>query len=206
MGQVRWKKMIKINPAQPGNGIDKRIEPLLPEFGYAADVGANNGLFLSNTKLFEDKGWYVLCIEPNPLLAEEGRRNRKLWRQVACGDRDGEILDFYAVGDPPYGSESGFHNDQVSTVIKQRFPVSAHQLDALLHHSGFPRLDLLCIDVERHEMQVLKGISLDFWKPKIIVAESQSDPESKQMDDYLNPRGYDYIFTQELDRCYQRRV
>jgi len=192
------------NSEQPGNGIDRRIEPLLPEFGYACDVGANNGIFLSNTKLFENKGWLVICAEPHPLLAEEGRKNRKLWRQVACGPIDCQEIKFLSVGEHPYASGSGFHPEQLGDLARKEFTVPMRRLDTLLAEVGFPKLDLLSIDTEWHEMEVIKGITLSLWKPKIIIAEALDDESAKQMTDHLRANGYDYQFTQELDRCYMR--
>lgn len=60
--------------------VDKIIEELLPEgfVGYAADVGAANGIVDSNTYLFEQRGWKVLCVEPNPSYLGELSKNRKM--------------------------------------------------------------------------------------------------------------------------------
>lgn len=189
----------------PGNGIDRRIEPLLPAFGYAVDVGANNGIFLSNTKLFEDKGWYVLCAEPHPDLAAEGRKNRKLWRQVACGETDAQAIPFLSVGEYPWASGSGFHPEQIGDLPRRELTVPMRRLDTLLAEVGFPRLDLLSIDTEWHEMQVLRGINLGYWKPTIIVAESLKEHVTQEMDAHLFANGYEFLFVQELDRCYRRK-
>lgn len=195
-----------MNATQPGNGIDRRIELLLPDFGYAVDVGANNGIFLSNTKRFEDKGWYVLCAEPHPLLAEEGRKNRKLWRQVACGKIDSQSVTFLAVGEYPWASGSGFHPEQFVGLARKEFTVPMRRLDTLISEVGFPRLDLLSIDAEWHEMDVLYGITLDYWKPTIIVAESLDKAITEKMDAHLFANGYEFLFVQELDRCYRRKA
>lgn len=188
------------------NGIDKRIEPLLPDFGYACDVGANNGLFLSNTKLFEQKGWRVLCVEPNPKLVDEGKKNRKEWIQAACGPEDIDAVNFIIVGEYPYAAGSGFHIEKMGELIKtsEIVTVPMRRIDTLLKAASFPRLDLLSIDVEWHELEVLAGIDLNVWTPKIIVVESLSDNMATQLDSFLWKYGYRYFFTQELDRCYRR--
>lgn len=196
-----------IGADQPGNGIDRRISPLLPSFGYACDVGASNGIFLSNTKSFEDRGWEVLCVEPNPKLIEEGKQNRKHWIQAACGPEDIDKVNFIIVGDYPYASGSGFHIERLGEHFKKSeiCTVPMRRVDTLLKAVSFPRLDLLSIDVEWHELDVLSGIDLKVWKPKIIVVESLADNISVQLDLFLSKFGYVYLFTQELDRCYQRR-
>src|SRR6185436_5570115 len=77
------------------NGVDRKVAEIFGDFvGHACDVGANDGTQLSNSLHFEEKGWTVLCIEPNPFLAEDGRKARKLWREVAAGAEDFEEHDF----------------------------------------------------------------------------------------------------------------
>lgn len=190
-----------------GNGIDERIAPMLEGCGYACDVGASNGIFLSNTKYFEDRDWQVLCIEPNPKLTEEGKRNRKHWIQAACGPEDIDAVNFIIVGEYPYASGSGFHVERLGDNLKtaETVTVPMRRIDTLLKSAGFPQLDLLSIDVEWHEIEVLQGIDLKVWTPKIIVVESLAEHISRMLDIHLALFGYEYLFTQELDRCYRKR-
>lgn len=204
---------VALNGYYSVNGIDRFVAPLLPEFGYACDVGANDGLFESNSKYFEDKGWIVLCIEPNPLLVQAGQRNRKLWRQVACGANHHEECLFTIVGDYPYSSGSGFHVEQIPqplvptavadnkcTVVR----VEMKMLSLLLTEAGFPRLDYLTIDVEGHERSVLAGIHLGVWKPKIIVVEAWTSEIADELTELLALHNYSLIGKRSLDYVYQR--
>lgn len=180
------------------NGIDRAIAPALPEFGYAAEVGANNGVSGSNAKHFEDKGWIVLCVEPNPKLAPEGQAARKLWRSVACGAERREAVEFDIRGNYPYGSFSGLHTGEVPPGLQfhpaewpsEKVQVPMERLDDLLSAAGFPRLDLLTIDVEGHELHVLQGLDLRVWTPAIIVAEAWDQAAKVSLMDYLKPFGY----------------
>lgn len=188
-----------------GNGMDKVAEPMLPDIGYAVDVGANNGICLSNTKLFEDKGWTVLCVEPNPKLADEGRQNRKLWSQVACGSADADKVVFTQCGVYPWAAGSGFHA-YTNELEKTEYEVPLRKLDTLLVEFGFPRLDLLSIDVEWGDMEVLRGISLDKWKPVVIICEALDETRASELKGYLNGKGYDYVTFIEQDYCFRRRA
>lgn len=176
------------------NGVDAQVEPWLPEFGYAVDVGANDGQFMSNSLTFEEKGWFVLCVEPNPLLEAAGRKRRKLWRAVACGEVDEEAKEFASVDEYPFYASSGFHAHEIPQHIHvpkkvQTMPVKVRTLNRLLEECGFPRLDYLTIDVEAHELSVLKGIDLMVWKPLVIVAESWS--VETPITNYLREWGYE---------------
>jgi FkbM family methyltransferase len=179
------------------NGVDRYLEEngLLPEFGYACDVGANDGEFFSNSLHFEEKGWLVLCVEPNPLLEPHGRAKRKLWRPVAASDHDGE-RDFVVCGSHPYASTSGFHVP--ATAAEPKYKVQCLRLDRLLEEAGFPRLDFLTMDVELHEPQVLAGFTAERWKPTIIVVEDQSETNTTAIP------GYERIHRSEHDTVFRR--
>jgi len=178
------------------NGVDRFIEPLLPEIGMACDVGANDGKFYSNTLHFEEKGWTVLCIEPNPLLAESGRAVRKLWREVACAAQDGEQT-FWARGPYPYASGSAIHQGRGESERGEPFMVRVLRLDRALEEAGFSRLDLLSVDVEQSEPEVMAGFTIERWQPTIIVLES--------VDNSLpTPQGYALLKRYEHDNVYRR--
>ena len=50
--------------------------PELREIGTYIDVGAGDGVFLSNTYLFELIGWKGVCVEPDPTQHDKARRCR----------------------------------------------------------------------------------------------------------------------------------
>lgn len=177
------------------------VYSLLPDFGYACEVGANDGLFLSNTIDLESKGWYVLCIEPNPGLREAGAANRLLWRSVACAAEDAEDQPFYAIGAKPWASSSALHLSPPHIAMASgettEHRVTVRRLDRVLEEAGFPRLDFLSIDVEGGERDVLAGFTIERWKPKALVIES--------LDDTLpTPEGYELIGRVEWDNIYKR--
>ena len=191
------------------NGVDKLlIDELLPRFaittGFACEVGANNGEQLSNTLALEDQGWTVLCIEPNPLLEAKGRAARKLWRQIAAGPEDREDAEFWALHPGnDYASNSalvvngGVPYSSGPPADDMKFKVKVRTLDRLLEEAGFPRLDVLSIDVEGYEKEVLAGFSIERWNPAIIVVESVSYEMSP-------PEGYRTEKRLEFDNVFVR--
>lgn len=177
------------------NGVDVLVEPLLPDFGYACDVGANDGHCFSNTYHFEEKGWIVLCVEANPGLEEIGRSRRKLWRPVGAGAED-RIATFYAHGGGSMASASGFvHKSGVSAQVQML------RLDRILEEAGFPRLDFLTVDSEGYEVEVMKGFDIERWKPRVIVLEDYPDGTS-----LVAPAGYRMIDRKEFDNVYVREA
>jgi len=61
-------------------------------------------------------------------------------------------------------------------------------VDAIMEKWQLPKLDLLAIDTEGTELDVLKGCSLERWKPMVIVVECW-EPNGP-IDDYLKRRQY----------------
>ena len=157
------------------NGIDVLVDNIFGSFiGYACDVGANNGLFLSNSLMFEEKGWIVLCVEPNPLLAVECKANRKLHREVAAASEDSDHRRLNICGAPPYASFTALLDDGILSQGKasdQIFPVVARRLDRILEEAGFPGLDYLTVDAEGSERDIMAGFTVERWKPRVIVLE-----------------------------------
>ena len=147
--------------------------------GYACDVGAWNGVELSNTLQLEEAGWDVLCVEANPIIAGPLTLARKLVKMVACGkgNSDSQPFTVYEVGQPGnYSAISALHPDENRPVHRDIdpkfvFSVPVRTLDWLLDHVKFPRLDVLTIDVEGGESDVLDGFDIARWQPKVIVLE-----------------------------------
>jgi FkbM family methyltransferase len=194
-------------------GEDEEIAKLWPlDFkGYAADVGAANGVNRNNTILLENLGWTVLCVEANPLYKEILELKRKLSRNVACGSKEGEG-EFTAYElDPgvweacsalkPVGAMVELHRPLIKGTYKFTVPIKT--LDSLLEEVKFPHLDFLSLDVEGAELDVLAGFNLQRWQPTVICIENW-DEKSKDQADILVPAGYEFWKRFGVNDVYKR--
>jgi len=68
--------------------------------------------------------------------------------------------------------------------------VPIRTLDALLDDAGFPRLDFVTIDVEGHELDVLRGFSLERHRPRIVILEDNPQTGSAEVERHMASRGY----------------
>lgn len=171
--------------------------------GHACEVGANDGVFGSMTLGLEKSGWTVLCVEANPECAESGRKFRRQWMSVAAGAVDSDAHPFsifsegaVAPGDSALGTESRYRLGSPPQA-KRTFTVPVRRLDRILEEAGFPRLDLLMVDVEGWEPEVLAGINLFRWNPRVIVLEDW-------MDSYPSIYGYGRVRRMGYDNIYVR--
>ena len=144
--------------------------------GWAVDVGASDGTTVNSTYGLETvRGWTVLNVEPNPEFRDWLTENRRLVEKCACADFIGRV--------PPKGL--AMYSDW------KQIEVDVTTVEVLLAKHKFPKLDLLCVDTEGTELDVLKGVDLEKWKPKVIVTECWE--LEGPIDEYLATRGYQKI-------------
>jgi FkbM family methyltransferase len=186
------------------SNLDELILAQFPS-GYVGsfiDVGAAEPIRLSNSYLFEEKGWDVVCIEANPTFAEMLRcgRKRTLEYAVANYDKDGEDFTIYnhslfgqtslsGLGRGKVGSK--LYNEGIRYVDRQEvIKVNVRKLDSLLagELSYIKDLDVVSIDTEGTELDVLKGLDLKRWKPGFLIVEDFERDGANE--DYLNSFGY----------------
>ena len=152
--------------------------------GYAVELGAHDGRYISNTFLLEEKGWTVLCIEPNPHHEIELRKNRKLVLTCACNETPSEDATLYI---------HSVHNDTQTSLVNtssDQAKVVVRTLADCIDKAGFPRLDVISLDVDGLELEILKGADLPRWHPKVIVVENN---QGEALTQFVANSGYTYI-------------
>ena len=195
--------------SQFGEHLDIEDVVGLQLHGYAVDVGACDGVSLSNTKQLEDRGWNVLCIEANPFFGKALRQNRKNVMMVACGAENMDDQDFHVYEVQPGNFEalsalSPVPNPPMHADAKEKevVKVDIRTLNWCLMEAGFPRVDVVSIDVEGGEEDVLDGFDIKYWQPKIIVIEDWAggtfhDRLGKFGLKFKNRRGVNDIYVRE---------
>jgi FkbM family methyltransferase len=126
--------------------------------GFFVEVGANEPRERSQTWHLEQAGWSGVLIEPQPELAAQLRAHRtaKVFA-VACSSpaNAGKTLPLHVAG--PLSSLDRARmapGASPETVIE----VPVRTLDSVLAEAGAPvGFDFLSIDVEGHEIEVLRG-------------------------------------------------
>jgi FkbM family methyltransferase len=185
------------------HGEDSLLWDLLGEklVGYYVEIGAHNGVNLSNTYFFESIGWRGLLVEAHPELAEMCRRARP-----------GSIVVHAALGPPNAGDRTRFSmvqgahgvdalsftiaNDSHLSRIRREggeiveVDVPRTTLSQLLEQEQPQSIDFMTIDVEGAELDVLLGADLERWRPRVLVVEDNSMGSDPRVRDYLQQFGY----------------
>jgi FkbM family methyltransferase len=161
--------------------------------GYFVEVGAGDGVNLSNTHLLETElGWRGLLIEPNPLFHASVRRNRKAALDTraaysSCGESVA-FVDYEELSTLlPFKSGDG-HDREGRPVIR----VETATLDGIFAAHGVPgEIDYLSLDTEGSELEVLQGLDLGRYRPRVMTVEHNSVPGRRRgIIEHLGRRGY----------------
>ncbi|MPZ37668.1 MAG: FkbM family methyltransferase [Rhizobiales bacterium] len=140
--------------------------------GYFVDVGANDPTHWSQTFHLEQVGWNGVLIEPQPQLAEALRaRSKARVYAVACSspENSGRTMPLKLAG--PYSTLNRLPRVAGATIAGS-IDVPIKTLDEVLANAGAPSpIDFISIDVEGHEREVLRGLDLDRWRPRLILIE-----------------------------------
>jgi len=163
--------------------------------GFYVDVGAFDGKHLSNTYVFDRKGWGGVCVEPEKAYFDLCQKARTaMCANVACvGDPSIDSLEFMTLDQGGLGSQAKEIFEQ--TKHKKKFSFSTTQvkaatLDQVLSECDAGQIDLLSLDVEGLEIDVLKGLNIAKYKPRILVIEANTPEAKAKLDLYLAAFGY----------------
>jgi len=148
--------------------------------GFYVDIGANHPVHDSVTKLFYQKGWTGINIEPNPSLVAllELDRPKDTTLQLAISDTEStQDLRLYEGSDglSTIDAEEKKDTNPIYAPFKKTYTdvsVSVTTLEKLLQSLDIERIDFMKIDVEGHEYEVVKGNDWKKFRPELICIEA----------------------------------
>ena len=152
---------------------------LCPNAEVIFDVGAYTGMYSLAAKCL-NPGCEVYTFEPSEDTYNKLVGNNRLnsydihCENLGVSDRDGKV--------------------EIEGIYQENKFVNSVALDNYIEQNNITRLDLIKIDVEKHEPQVLKGFekSLNKFKPTMLI-ESLTDDIGKQIQKYVKDLGYLYF-------------
>jgi FkbM family methyltransferase len=164
------KKFRKFNSI---NNLDKKILKYLDfKNGFYIECGANDGVNQSNTWYFEKSlNWRGILIEPNEKIFNELKKNRcskNIFKNVALVSEDLKKKNSF------YLSDQNLESKLTSTDISHGKKVSTESLNNILKEHNISKINLFSLDVEGYEMEVLKGVDLNFFNIEYILIETDN--------------------------------
>lgn len=153
-------------------------------YGTYIDIGAYDPNQISNTKLFYERGWRGVNVEPNPDGYKKFTLQRTKDVNLNCAVGIGEA-DFYYQGE---GSGNTFmKNVAVKRGMGQTRKVKLKPLSEIFEENNLTMVDFISMDVEGFEHEVIKSNDWDKYKAKVLCLEGKGYPELKQY-------GYKFVF------------
>jgi FkbM family methyltransferase len=172
-----------------------------PREGYFVDVGANRPQEQSQTFHLEQRGWSGVLIEPQPDLAAELLRCRTAQvYAVACSSPNnaGRSMPLQVAG---VFSTLNAEMLDLRATPSDIIGVAVRTLDQVLIDAQAPSpIDFLSIDVEGHELDVVRGFDFERWRPRLILIEDHV--VNRRLHDYLVSRGYRWMRRTGLNSWY----
>ena len=194
------------------NGEDRWLEAHFgaKRRGFFVEVGAYDGVNLSNTYHFEQSGWTGVLVEPDPDMAERCRQQRPRSSVFACAagapESPREILFFKVSGGEAYSttSMSAAHRARLERMglpwREVRVPVRT--LDSMLEEARASRVDFVSVDVEGAELAVLRGFDIRHWKPGVVLIETNAARRDPEVRRYFVANGYAYHHSIDVNDFY----
>ncbi len=193
--------------------------------GYFIEVGAYDGVTLSNTYFLEQMGWSGILVEPIADLCHRAGAARPRSRvvQAACSKRGSRgTVTFTVTQNVPVLSFLTADEDHIARCKREgadlvEIEVPLTTLDDILLgmrtcSDGQPGpwqrnrgwcIDLVSIDTEGCELDVLDGFALERFKPRVLVIENDR-PAGEAIEPYLAKRGYRKFHRQQITDFYVR--
>ena len=202
-----YKKIILQDKYYSFSGVDIVLKKIFyqQEKGFYIDVGCQNPIKNNNTYLLYKKGWEGINIDldkDNIDLFNSARPKDSNFNKAISSDIKNVELYFYHKKSPINTIDkktSDFQKAKVTSIKK----INTDTLDNIILNSKYKNhtFDLLSIDVEGHELDVLKGFDLDKYSPKVIVVEyldlnvSKLEIKNLSIENVLNSEIYKYLIS-----------
>lgn len=168
-------------------GVERVLLKRLPSTGFFIEAGAVDGVFESNTYFLEKfRGWSGVLIEPVPEMYCRLRINRPNATTFNCA---------LVASEAETPTVTINNNHAMSSVIEENvdtkrdsnsyIEIQGRTLTSILHETGISNIDLLSLDVEGHELEVLKGLDFNLYRPVYILCECLTEKDELEIQAYL---------------------
>nr|XP_045598651.1 protein Star-like [Procambarus clarkii] len=168
--------------------------------GFFLEMGALDGEDKSNTLYFEKyRGWSGLLIEPDPKLFRTlSGLNRKAYSINAAVSLTN--VSALATFRPARGEGRIWENSKKGITV-QCFPLYTMLLALTVR-----QIDFFSLDIEGHEMKVMKALPWEKVKVRVMCIEVNHVPGGvKAVIEFMESRGYTFLGTRKIDAWFGLR-
>lgn len=186
-----------------------------PLQGFFVEVGAFDGRTFSVSLAFEQMGWKGLLVEPIPERAAQCKANRPGSKVVhaAVGGPEAKGETSFTVTEDHHGGMLSFrgqatleHRRELNEMkVKERSVTVPFANLADLLEGCIERVDAAIIDVEGSEVETLKGLNLEKYRPRVLVIEDDPTNAKSAVSQFMPTTEYLQVATLACNRVYVHR-
>ena len=164
------------------NKEDIIIDAFFPDIkkGLYVDIGANHPDDDSVTRLFYDKGWSGVNVEPNPtlfrLLQKQRKRDINLNAGISSKKTDLVFREYRNHGLSTFSPQTKSEHDSTpynGTASYHDYKVGVISLNDLAkQYVQEKTIQFMKIDVEGYEYEVVSGNNWDLFRPELVCIEA----------------------------------
>lgn len=189
--------------------------------GWFIEVGAYDGVFVSNSWGLAAKSWRGILIEPIPEYADLARQNHKHHPLVsviesAVGPPEMGGLDL-AIGGTLTTANRALEAEYDSVPWARgvmsggRFTAPVRSLDSVLEEFEVPEnFEVLIVDVEGFESEVFESFNIGKFLPKMIIVElvdthpdlGSTTASDALLGDKISSHGYAIVYKDSINTVY----
>lgn len=182
--------------------------------GFYIDVGAQDPVIDSVSKVFYDAGWRGINVEPVPEYANALMEHRPRDKTIAAAVSSKEgVLTLHRVQNTGLSTvvdgvaaQYGANSDTGHAV--DTVEIAATTLGVIARDLGDTEVHWLKIDVEGHEEAALKGWDTTLLRPWVIVVEAtlpnSQEPSYHAWEPLVTGADYRFVYADGLNRFYLR--
>jgi FkbM family methyltransferase len=159
------------------------------KIGTFADIGANDGVTLSNTRALAELGWKGIFVEPSPKSFDRLKKNYEglkgfYFYNVALGDHNGKAIlqeSSSLLSSSDIGLVSTFEASEMqrfkSVCTYEPVTVKMFKWKTFLNRLQIKQFDFINLDIESYEIHVLPD--MDLSATNLICLEHNGNEERK---------------------------
>jgi len=198
---LRPRKISRVSYSQTGEDLilAHLFDAVLgkPKINYL-DVGANEPKKISNTYYFYKRGCRGICVEPNPELFRQLKRQRPgdICLNVGAGVDHCESAPFYVFTPhtlSTFSPEESRRYVEIGTKLSKVIEIPLIPLNAIIESHLPEGVDLLSLDTEGLDLSILQSLDFERHRPRVICVETISFTTGKkdtEIIDFLTTRNY----------------
>ena len=175
---------------------------LINEFKYEGcfiEIGATNGVALSNTYLLENEfNWTGLLVEPAKIWHKDLFVNRKCYISTKCVlNTSGDEVIFNETKKRSLSTIDSYSNNDdwsLSRVSGNKYKVETITLNDLITEFKLPEvIDFLSIDTEGSELDILSSVNFSRYRFRAITCEHNFTSNREKIYNLLTSNGYQRV-------------